>query len=1059
MDDHDSFRSPIHQNMMYLHGLCVISCLLALLPCSVHADDANDSPALDYAPTDAALKAVRIDHDERESFLGMACDAAGRLFVGGREALFVYAPDDASQTGYGPRREVYRFPDHTWIYDVAVRGHDVYVLTVSALYLLPDAARPSALPGNDAETAAADRPAIVPRRLVWGVPLGHVHQCFHGMAIGPEGDIYFAMGDPLWYYGDFNRPDHWGHWTMFCQPEGTRVPYTGVGGVFRCRPDGSELRVVARGLRNPCGLCFDSHWNLFSNDNDHEGLPYQYVPGRLIHVTPHAHFSWPTGWMLSKTPDRADLLETMYDGLGRAVPVGQAYYDDTFLPGRLRNNLLVARWCTRAVTNYPLEERGASFRATEEQTLLAGRDLARPVSVCVGRGGRIFVSVAYMAHNEGSPTYPSDVVMITRADDAAPYPFERYEATEASNLVLLGELSDPSWSRRYQAHVEIIRRGGEALNYVANRLPQVRDDDLGRECMVWLAATQGGDKAREWLQTKSQESATDPSVRRQAVRAVAQSTRAWGTGGVYLGRALHDPDPAVQLAALCGMFDKYNFGDRGRIVELAGSTDTYLRQAAALLLVEKATPKELREMCQADDAPTRLAGVLAVGFKLTLPPATEEIPYVFPLQETRGYEVTYADGQTVDLRMHGRIGNFTVAEHWNARKQPDLREPLFDLLLPRLDDTDEAVRLQAAHFLSLLNDPRSEPGVQRVRADTDDRRLSTAPLKPVDPLWLIGPFADGGQGFDRAHPPETGPVDVAASYIDGDRQLAWHQASPVSSMFDLAGEGAGTDEASWYGCFRLETAARQRVHLLVGSDDGIKVWLNGRVAWTNDVNRGALPFQDVVPLDLEAGGNDLLIRVRNISGAAGLYAHFRSLQPLVLSLPERLDADELTARLKASADAPEGQKVPPEFLSVDWRAAAAQGDAARGKKLFETIGCGKCHAITPDAVATGGPSLVDAARRFTVPYLVESVLLPSKQLSPIFRATGIITTDGRQLTGLVVGETAEKVELLQLDAKRVSIDKSEIEERQLLDQSPMPHGVVKQPDELRDLLAYLLGAS
>jgi hypothetical protein len=41
----------------------------------------------------------------------------------------------------------------------------------------------------------------------------------------------------------------------------------------------------------------------------------------------------------------------------------------------------------------------------------------------------------------------------------------------------------------------------------------------------------------------------------------------------------------------------------------------------------------------------------------------------------------------------------------------------------------------------------------------------------------------------------------------------------------------------------------------------------------------------------------------------------------------------------------------------------------------------------------------------------------------------------------------------------VSIDKSEIDERQLLDLSPMPRGVVKQPDELRDLLAYLLSSS
>ena len=59
--------------------------------------------------------------------------------------------------------------------------------------------------------------------------------------------------------------------------------------------------------------------------------------------------------------------------------------------------------------------------------------------------------------------------------------------------------------------------------------------------------------------------------------------------------------------------------------------------------------------------------------------------------------------------------------------------------------------------------------------------------------------------------------------------------------------------------------------------------------------------------------------------------------------------------------------------------------------------------------------------------------------------------------GLLVGETAEKVELLQSDATRISIPASQVDERKLLETSPMPTGLVKTADELRDLLAYLLG--
>ena len=104
----------------------------------------------------------------------------------------------------------------------------------------------------------------------------------------------------------------------------------------------------------------------------------------------------------------------------------------------------------------------------------------------------------------------------------------------------------------------------------------------------------------------------------------------------------------------------------------------------------------------------------------------------------------------------------------------------------------------------------------------------------------------------------------------------------------------------------------------------------------------------------------------------------------------------------------------------------------------------------------GGPSLADAGKRFTVPYLVESVLAPNKVISPVFKSSIIATVDGKIVTGLVVVETAEKLEVLQADTKRITILKSQIEERKLGHVSAMPHGIVKTTEELRDVVTYLL---
>jgi putative heme-binding domain-containing protein len=88
--------------------------------------------------------------------------------------------------------------------------------------------------------------------------------------------------------------------------------------------------------------------------------------------------------------------------------------------------------------------------------------------------------------------------------------------------------------------------------------------------------------------------------------------------------------------------------------------------------------------------------------------------------------------------------------------------------------------------------------------------------------------------------------------------------------------------------------------------------------------------------------------------------------------------------------------------------------------------------------------------------LVQSILLPHQQVSPVFRATSVTTEQGKVFSGLVVGETADKLELIVSDTNRQTILKRDIADRVLQDISPMPTGLVKTPEELTDLLTFLL---
>ena len=1026
-------------------GWPAIASAISLLVCVSISSAATGK----YRLTDAELKVVTIDSSPTESFLSMRADATGQLFVGGREGLFVYEPSDQSHSGYRPRQQLYRFPKDSWVYDIEIRGDDLYVLTLSALYRFPGGVK--------------ERENLTPERLIWGPPDWHVHQAFHGLAWGPDGDLYISMGDLLVFYGDYNRPDHWGHWTMFSQPAGTRTPYTGVGGVFRCKPDGSNLQVVAGGTRNSCGLVFDSNWNLFTNDNDHEGLPTEYVPGRLLHVTPHADFGWPRGWMARKTPDRADLLETMFPHMGRGVPVGQTYYDEQYLPKRYRNNLLVARWGRRQITRYPLRPRGASF-AADEIVLLEGFDTTRPVDVAVGRGGRIFATLAYMAHNEGSPVYPSDLIMITRGDDSSPHPFVGIDLTRATLDELHEQLSSASSWQSRRAFQELLRRGEMgASQSVLDKVSEGKVTSSSRH-HLWLAAAAGAHaepSARSKLLARL-EKVVDrgpPELARQAVRAISEFYADHRRALAVLRRAVKHSDPQVQQAGIVGLFNTSQPIPDELFDGPARSVDTYLRQTSAMLLARRQTDSELRALCAADDATTRLTGVLAVGFRLTLPQPTAPLPRFLPLQPWRDespYIVQYAT-ESVDLRQHGRLGLFTTAEHWRVGRRSAEQERLFGLLLARLHDSDEQVRLQAAHFLSLLNDTRSESGISEVRQRSQRERLASAPVASVAELWVSGPFDDGGLGFARVHPPENDTIDLAARYPVHSSAVSWEKLTR-RRMFNFRERYGETAGKSIYAYFRLESPRAQQVMLLPGSDDGLKVWHNGSPVFTNDVERGGLPLQDIVYLDLQPGGNDILIRVRNIADEHNLYVHYRSLAGSVKhTLPDRIDGGDLSQRLRSASRQP-NTGVPAELLDVDWAEAAQLGDAERGRKLFSVdgIGCAKCHSIDNDLPVLGGPSLAGAGGRFTIPYLVESVLLPSRKLSPVFKASQIVTNRGTVHTGLVIGENAEKLELLTYEAKRLEIAKQSIDQRKAHDRSPMPAGLVKNAAELRDLLAFMV---
>jgi hypothetical protein len=382
----------------------------------------------------------------------------------------------------------------------------------------------------------------------------------------------------------------------------------------------------------------------------------------------------------------------MLDGSRTSRIAGLSYYDETMLPEKYRHQLLGARG--NEVMRLSIEQRGASFHATE-YAWLQGKN---PVAITVGRGGRLFAIMG-----------PSDVVMLTTKDDPAAHPFQPYVMTEAPPERLWQELSDSSWQRRYRAHIEMTRRGGDLLKQANKRLLDAKASDPALHHLIWLAAKSGQGS----LHLLSLVDHADPLVRVQAIRALTEFPEQLRDEPIFMESLLAE-NPQVQLAAMAAHFSPKISWSRPvqQAIERgpARSKDTYLRQTAALLLAEKATRKQIEDLCDRFDPAMRLAGVLAAGYRLTLPAATRPLAQHLPLGRFGGesaYVIAYADGK-VDLRDHGRVGTFTIAEHWKADKHTAEQELLFKLLRKMKNDRDQDVGTQAACFLKLLNDPRTE---------------------------------------------------------------------------------------------------------------------------------------------------------------------------------------------------------------------------------------------------------------------------------------------------------------------------------------------------------------
>jgi hypothetical protein len=142
--------------------------------------------------------------------------------------------------------------------------------------------------------------------------------------------------------------------------------------------------------------------------------------------------------------------------------------------------------------------------------------------------------------------------------------------------------------------------------------------------------------------------------------------------------------------------------------------------------------------------------------------------------------------------------------------------------------------------------------------------------------WVIGPFPGGrAESHAREFPPER-KVDLKAKISTKEGvSISWKpfpaDAIDENGYHDLNKALGFTEYATAYAFATIWSDAERKGRLLLGSDDSVKVWHNGRLIHEKNVHRSSAPGQDVVDVNIVKGKNSFLLKICNDDGWWGFH--------------------------------------------------------------------------------------------------------------------------------------------------------------------------------------------
>ncbi|MGE3308676.1 MAG: HEAT repeat domain-containing protein [Limisphaerales bacterium] len=896
----------------------------------------------------------------------------------------------------------------------------------------------------------------------FGVRVGFLGHDLHGLRFGPDGRLYFTIGD---------------RGANVVTREGRRLETPDTGAVFRCDPDGSNLEIFATGLRNPQELVFDALGNLWTGDNNSDGGDQ----ARWTYLVEGGDCGWHIGWQFIESPNARGPWNS--EGMWRpaeaakigylipplanigAGPSGITFNPGVGLPADMAGRFLMTdfRGGPSGIWSISVEAKGAGYAVAEAKELIWN---ILPTDVEVGPDGGLYWTDWVQGWSKPGKG------RIYRAYDPAvvdqPIVAETRRLLGPRGLPELGpggpRVAGSEWARllahpdqrvRQKVQFALVEQG---RNDLLGAVLVAGTDRYSRLHAVWglgqLARTKPG-ILRPVVEALKD---ADPEVRGQAAKVVGEARLARVRRD--LERLLSDPEPRPRFfaaIALGQLADSRSAAPLIGMLRESADRDPYLRHAGVMGLVTTLTAPELAGLSDDPSPAVRRAAVVALRRQRSPHlanflgdsdpsvvleaaraihdlPVDGALPALAAMANRKGMEAPLARRV---LSANRRVGTATQAE---ALADFATRETVA-----------EEFRVEALRHLAVFAEPpgrdavtglwrpvgRREPGPARAALEARFSALLKGPS-----LVVAGAVSAAGSLDVRSVAPEI-------------RALARNaEARPSVRRAAIGVLGNWRDEA-------LESVLAE-----VSRDPEEAVRAEG-LRWQTRLGIGDVfaPIQRA----LEEGSiGEKQGALSNLGAMKSETADVWIERWLDLATAGRAPAEVELEILEAARDRDSARVVAAlgrfESALASTNAVQARryllrgGDAAEGRKVFyqkEAVQCLRCHKAGGDGGLVG-PDLGKIGAEKTREYILDAILEPNAFVAQGFENVMIETNDGEEFAGTLQSESATEVVLNTPDAGVRTVKKSDIADRRR-GLSSMPEGLAEilTPRELRDLVEFL----